>query len=215
MSDDPYTAPEFTSIALVTIDTQREYLDGQSLEVPGTTAILPAIARMLRAFRRANAPIVHIIRLYGRDGADADLCRRGLLETGAAILAPDGEGSQLPPELLADPGVRLDPALLLAGEIQRISDTEVVIYKPRWGAFFRTPLEAHLRSVGASTVVFCGANFPNCPRTSVYEASERDFRIVLARDAVSGLYSRGERELAAIGVRLMRSDAISQALASA
>ena len=34
--------------------------------------------------------------------------------------------------------------------------------------------------------MFCGCNFPNCPRTSIYEASERDFRVVLARDAISG-----------------------------
>ena len=55
------------------------------------------------------------------------------------------------------------------------------------------------------SLVFCGCNFPNCPRTSIYEASERDFRIVLARDAISGLYERGEKELIAIGVHLMSS----------
>lgn len=42
--------------------------------------------------------------------------------------------------------------------------------------------------------MFAGCNFPNCPRTSIYEASERDFRTVLVRDAISGLYERGEHE---------------------
>ena len=77
------------------------------------------------------------------------------------------------------------------------------MYKPRWGAFFQTPLQAHLEGLGVSTLVFCGANFPNCPRTSIYEASERDFRIVVATDAISGLYERGRAELANIGVSLM------------
>ncbi len=79
----------------------------------------------------------------------------------------------------------------------------MAIYKPRWGAFHGTRLEEHLRAAGVDTLVFCGANFPNCPRTSIYEASERDFRVVLARDALSGLYERGEAELAGIGVLLL------------
>jgi hypothetical protein len=65
------------------------------------------------------------------------------------------------------------------------------------------------------TIVFCGANFPNCPRTSIYEASERDFRLVAARDALSGLYERGERELAGIGVLLLESGEVCAAVESA
>jgi nicotinamidase-related amidase len=155
---------------------------------------------------------VHVVRLYRSDGSNVDLCRRQLVEQGATILAPGSEGTELAPGLLPDPAARLDPDLLLAGEIQSIAGSEAVIYKPRWGAFFETPLESHLRARNISTLVFCGCNFPNCPRTSIYEASERDFRVVLARDAVSGLYERGERELEAIGVALMGSDEIAAAL---
>ena len=197
---------------MITIDTTRDVLDGQSLEIPGTSAILPAMTLLLDAFRRAHRPIVHIVRLYRSDGSNVDLCRRSLVENGAAILSPGSAGSELAPGLLPDPAVRLDPGLLLAGEIQEVAECEVVIYKPRWGAFFNTPLESHLRNQGISTVVFCGCNFPNCPRTSIYEASERDFRVVLATDAISGLYERGQRELAAIGVRLMTSEAVTTSL---
>ena len=90
--------------------------------------------------------------------------------------------------------------MLLSGGLQQIGTAEHVIYKPRWGAFYRTSLERHLRESGIDTVVFAGCNFPNCPRTSIYEASERDFRIVLVSDAVSGLYDRGIDECSAIGV---------------
>jgi nicotinamidase-related amidase len=212
MIDNRYTAPDFPTSALITIDTQRDVLDGQPLEIPGTSAALPAMKRLLDSFRQAGAPVVHIVRLYHADGSNVDLCRRGLVEDGATILTPGSEGSELAKELLPEPTVRLDPDLLLAGEIQQVASAEVIIYKPRWGAFFKTPLENHLRPHGVSTVVFCGCNFPNCPRTSMYEASERDFRVVVATDALSGLYERGERELAAIGVRLMTSEAIAAAL---
>ena len=98
--------------------------------------------------------------------------------------------------------------------MQPLGVEEVAIYKPRWGAFFGTSLEEHLRAQEVDTLVFCGCNFPNCPRTSIYEASERDFRVVLARDAISGLYERGERELRNIGVRLMSAADVAAALAT-
>jgi nicotinamidase-related amidase len=201
---DHYTAPEFATSALITIDTQRDVLDGRPLEIPGTSAALPAMSDLLSVFRRAGRPIVHVVRLYREDASNVDLCRRGLLERGAAILAPGSVGSELAPELL-ERHVALDADLLLAGGVQRLTDGEVVIYKPRWGAFYETSLESHLKAQAISTVVFCGCNFPNCPRTSIYEASERDYRVVLARDAISGLYERGERELSGIGVRVMSS----------
>ena len=88
------------------------------------------------------------------------------------------------------------------------------MYKPRWGAFYETPLEQHLRAHGVSTVVFAGCNFPNCPRTSIYEASERDFRVVVVGDAISGLYERGGLELTNIGAHLMSAVELSEALAA-
>lgn len=57
-----------------------------------------------------------------------------------------------------------------------------------------------------------GCNFPNCPRTTVYEASERDFRVVLATDGVSGLYPLGAEELSAVGVALMSAAEVVAAL---
>ena len=52
-----------------------------------------------------------------------------------------------------------------------------------------------------------GCNFPNCPRTSIYEASERDLRIMLVSDAISGLYDQGRSELENIGVVIADTDA--------
>lgn len=199
-----YLAPDFSSAALVTIDTQVDTLDGEPLEIPGTSAAVPQIAALAAAFRDAGRPIVHVVRLYLSDGSNVDLCRRAAVEAGDAILAPGSKGSQLAPGMIERPAsFILEPDGLLDGQPQEVGPGEVVIYKPRWGAFYETPLEDYLRRHGVSTVVFCGCNFPNCPRTSIYEASERDFRIVLAEDAISGLYDRGREELEKIGVRLM------------
>jgi len=202
---DAYTAPDFSSVALITIDTQCDTLDGQPLEIPGTTAVLPNMTRLLKAFRAFKRPIVHIVRIYQPDGSNADLCRRSVIESGRAMLVTDSAGSQIAPPILPTP-IFLDSERLLAGGIQTITEHEVIIYKPRWGAFYGTALQTYLQRLGISTLVFTGCNFPNCPRTSIYEASERDYRIVLVTDAISGLYERGAAEMKNIGVSLFTTE---------
>ncbi len=212
--DPSYLAPDFTSVALLTIDTQRDTLDGQPFEIPGTAAALPEMRRLAEAFRATGRPIVHVVRLYQPDGSNVDLCRRRTVAEGARLVLAGSPGAELAPGLVPPNAPGLDAQLLLAGGIQHAGPGEVVIYKPRWGAFFQTPLEAHLRALGVSTLVFAGCNFPNCPRTSIYEASERDFRLVLVEDAVSGLYERGKDELRGIGVALMNAAELTASLLS-
>jgi nicotinamidase-related amidase len=208
---DAHTAPRFEAAALVTIDVQRDTLDGRPLEIPGTSTALAAMVRLADAFRRAGRPIVHVLRLYREDGSNVDLCRRELVEGGARVLAPGDAGAELAPGLAPEDAPPLDADALLAGELQPLGPGEWAMYKPRWGAFYETPLEEHLRGLGVDTLAFAGANFPNCPRTSIYEASERDFRIVVAPDVVSGIYDRGRAELEGIGVVLMDSAALAEA----
>jgi nicotinamidase-related amidase len=199
---DPYTRPLPASAALVLIDVQRDfYADDAPLPIEGTATAIPAMARLATEFRDRALPIVHVVRLYRPDGSNADIVRRLAIEQGARVAVPGSPGSQIAAELLPNP-VELDHELLLSGELQHIGRREHVIYKSRWGAFYQTNLEQHLRDTGSDTVVFVGCNYPNCPRTSIYEASERDFRTVLVSDAVSGLDDRGITECRAIGVHV-------------
>ena len=207
-----YTEPEWSKSALITVDTQCDTLDGQPFEIPGTSAILPRMRTLLQAYRSAEMPIIHIVRIYKADGSNVDLCRKELVEQGATLVLAGSSGCRLAPELLPQAGVELDLDLLLSGGIQFLNSREVVIYKPRWGAFYNTPLEQYLRKQGISTLVFSGCNFPNCPRASIYEASERDFRVVLVEDAISGLYDQGRFEMGNIGVNLFSSGQVIDAI---
>jgi len=151
-----YTQPDFSAAALVIVDTQAGTLDGRPFEIPGTKTVLPVIGRLSAAFRKASRPIVHIVRIYQSDGRNVDLCRRAAVESGVELVIEDSPDCQIAPGLLP-PGARpLDCALLLEGGIQEISAHEVVIYKPRWGAFYKTPLRSHLSSNAVSTLVFAG-----------------------------------------------------------
>lgn len=207
-----YTAPEWSSSALITIDTQCDTLDGQPFEIPGTSAILPRMKSLLAAFRSAGRPIIHIVRIYRADGSNVDLCRRELVKRGARLVLAGSSGCQLASDILPQEGVLLDEDLLLSHSIQTVGANEVIIYKPRWGAFYKTPLEQYLSEQNISTLVFCGCNFPNCPRTSIYEASERDLRVVLVDDAISGLYDQGRQEMKNIGVESLSTKQVIDAV---
>lgn len=162
--------------------------------------------RLIEAFRRENRPIIHVMRIYLPDGSNVDLCRREGVERGNKVTLAGSEGAELVDELKPSSQVRLDTELLLGGGLQEIGDKEWIMYKSRWGAFYRTSLREHLQEFRINTVVVCGRNFPNCPRATLYEASERDFRVVLVTDATSGVYERGLRELGNIGVSLVDCD---------
>lgn len=208
-----HTDPHITKSALITIDTQNDFtLQGAPAEIAGTTEVIPNMVRLLESYRKNGFPIIHVIRLYPRDGSNVELCRRQAIEEGAEIVAPGSSGAELVDELKPDASTELDADALLSGEVQQIGDNEFVMYKPRWGAFYKTALEDFLTERGIDTLIFSGCNYPNCPRTSIYEASERDFRVVLVKDAISQLYPKGEQEMQNIGVNVLETCDIEKLL---
>jgi len=198
---DEYVRPNRDGVALLTIDTQNDFTrPGAPAEIGGTAEAVPRMRRLVEAFRAAGAPVVHVVRLYEADGSNVDRCRRAGIESGAEVVRPGTEGAELVTELKPSADVRLDADRLLRGEFQTVGPEEWIAYKPRWSAFHRTDLDDFLAARSIDTVVVCGCNFPNCPRTTIYGASQRDYRLVFVPDATSGVYERGIDELADIGV---------------
>lgn len=205
-ASDVHTRPDYTRAALITIDVQNGTLDGGTFEIPGTSAILPSIGRLCSVFRQTGRPIFHVVRIYTPDAADADRCRRTTLLSGGRLLLKGSTGCRLADALLPDPGIHMHEDLLLAGGVQSIGPDEHLVFKPRWGAFYRTPLESLLRRQNISTLVFCGCNFPNCTRASIYQASERDFRIAAVVDAISTITPPDVVWLENIGVHTVTTE---------
>ena len=209
---DRWTQPDFKHAALVTIDVQRDTLDGQPFEITGTSQALPQIARLCAGFRQRQLPVVHILRLYLPDGSNAELCRREALANGAQMFLAGSAGRTIAPELLPDGAPQPDDALLLDNKPQAIGPSEWYIYKSRWGAFYKSCLDAHLHSLGVNTIVLAGCNYPNCIRATVYEASERDFRTAAISDGISNFTEHGWQELRSIGVSVLDADTCLQQL---
>lgn len=208
-----YITPRWDHSALLVIDLQRDFLDGGEATIPGTTGVVPNVVSLVDAFRRAGRPVFHVVRLYSPGGSDVDLLRRDSIEKGAEVAAPGTDGSQIADGVLPV-GCRLNADELLAGKTQEVGRREVLLFKPRWSAFHRTELESLLQEQGCNTVVVAGCNLPNCPRATLFDASERDFRTVLVTDAVSQTSTERLTDLEKIGVNLHTSaDVVASVLA--
>lgn len=195
---DPHLAPRPESSALLIIDTQVDFVDGGVNPVPGTSAVLPQLVTLRDAFRAAGRPVVHVLRIYAGD--DVDRVRRTAIAGGTRLVAPDSAGARVVPELRSDWAETPQAQRLLGGEIVEVATGEFALWKPRWSAFHRTTLDGFLGEHGVDTVVVAGCNFPNCPRATLYDASQRDYRVLLASDAVSGVTATHLDELGPIGV---------------
>lgn len=202
---DDHVRPHYDTSALVLIDVQRDFIDG-AMPVPGTAEVLPRLVALAEGFRAAGRPVAHVIRLYQPGGSDVDLVRRASIEAGVSIVAPGTPGAGIPSSLVGD--LEPDGDLLLSGEPQPLGEREVIIAKPRWSAFHRTGLEEWLRGWDVDTVVVAGCNLPNCPRATLFDASERDLRTVLVTDAVSQTSEERLADLQLIGVTLAPTDAV-------
>ncbi|MDF2505142.1 MAG: putative isochorismatase hydrolase [Clostridium sp.] len=164
------------------------------------------MVKILNACRENNVPIIHVIRIYKEDASNVDISRKQLIESGINIVNPNSVGADLVKLIKPENSEELKYEKLLEGNIQSISNKEWVIYKSRWGAFYKTNLEDFLKSMDIDTLIFIGCNFPNCPRTSIYEASERDFKVVAVEDAISGTYNKGLEEIKNIGVHVYNTN---------
>jgi nicotinamidase-related amidase len=147
--------------ALVVIDMQNDFVsDDGSLLVPDAAGTVPVIAGLLERARAAGARVVFTQDTH-RDG---------------------------------DPEFAIWPAHALEGshgweivEGLRPHPDETVLRKPRYDAFYGTPLDHLLRQWGVTTLVICGTVANICVHYTAASAALRWYDVVIPRDAVSAL----------------------------
>ena len=147
--------------ALVVVDMQNDFVrEGGGLLVPDAKATIPAI-RMLLELARANGVRV----VYSQDThRDGDLEWRIWPEH-----AREGSwGWEIVDELAPAPD-------------------DVVLRKPRYDAFYGTPLDHLLRLWGVDTLVMCGTVANICVHYTAASAALRWYEVVIPRDAISAL----------------------------
>jgi nicotinamidase-related amidase len=169
------------STALVAIDMHRGHLDPSvaTLPLPAERCgpLIKRAAALFAGVRERRVPVIHVVTEY-RDAEeiaanpfwkaahdDPTKARRGILRHNL-IGSP---GTQVVAELL-DPRDR------------------IVRGKKRYSSFDGTGLEFLLhRRLGVDTVILAGVNTTTCVLCAAFEATNRDFRVVVAADAVDSM----------------------------
>jgi nicotinamidase-related amidase len=149
--------------ALVLIDLQRGIL-GMSVAPHAGPHVLGQAARLARAFRTAEAPVVLVRVSYSAAGAEV------LKQPRDAAFAAARE-----------PG--WDE---LAAELGR-TEQDILITKHQWGAFYGTSLDLQLRRRGVKTIVLGGIATNFGVESTGRDAFERGYALVFVEDAMAGV----------------------------
>jgi nicotinamidase-related amidase len=170
-----------TRTAVVAIDMHRGHLDPAvaTLPLPAERCgpLVKRAAALFDDLRARGVPVVHVVTEYRDAGEiaanpfwreahdDASKARRGILGHNLA----GSPGTEILPELR-------DPRDLVVGG------------KKRYSVFEPTGLEFVLRRrLGVDTVILAGVNTTTCVLCAGFEATNRDFRVVIAAEAVDSM----------------------------
>lgn len=152
--------------ALINVDMQRCFVESSPLASPEGLVVLGRINALAAACRKAGILIVHTRGWMRADGSNLGVM-----------------GELVPPFIVALYTEGSDTAQLHDGLDVRPGD--IILDKPRYGAFHATDLELILRSRGIDTVVISGIATNICCETTAREAAQRDFRVIFLSDGTA------------------------------
>src|SRR5689334_10773633 len=122
--------------ALLNVDMQNCFVEGYPVSAPGGPALLSRINELANACRRAGVLVVHARHVLRPDGSNAGI----LADIPPVAAGMINKGS---------PSAEFDARLI-------IDESDVILEKPRFGAFHGTDLELLLHSKGIDTVIVSG-----------------------------------------------------------
>ena len=175
--------PEAT--ALLMIDFQGDFCDEeQSFMAASDDAegakhcfgVLESARCVLDAARAAKIRVIHTLEshLQGLEDLNPSKDRKSRLDPSEAIIGVDfGNGRTL---------VRGSKCNSLMPQVA-FKDGEVAVHKPGYGAFCNTEMSARLE--GVSHLIVAGVTTETCVQTTIREASDRGFNIIIIEDATA------------------------------
>jgi biuret amidohydrolase len=153
-------------LALVNIDVQRCFVSDSPLACPDAPALIPHINRIAEVCRARGILVVHVRHVLRADASDAGVLGEISPIVMDGYIAAGSDSAALHPDLVVDP-------------------RDVLVEKPRFGAFQRTNLEAILRERGIDTIIVSGIATNVCCDTTAREAFARDFRVFFLSDGTA------------------------------
>jgi biuret amidohydrolase len=165
------------STAAVAIDMHRGHLDPAVATLPLPAERCPGVIARARALftglRAIGVPIVHVVTIY-RDPQETLANPFWNAITNDPSKKRSGNKRH---NVVGMPGTEIIPELFDRSDF-------VVNTKKRYSAFLHTDLEFLLaRRLKADTVILAGINTTSCVLCASFEATNRDYRVVIAADA--------------------------------
>jgi nicotinamidase-related amidase len=181
----PYDYPfDPAHTAVVMIDMQRDFLEpggfGALLgnDVAPLARIVPACVRLLALARAQGMKVIHTQEAHDPLLADCPPAKkaRGNLACGIGDAGPLGRVL-----VAGEPGAGFVPELQ-----PRLGD--IVLRKPGKGAFHATGLDAMLRGLGITHLLFGGVTTEVCVQTTMREANDRGYEGLLLTDCSASYF---------------------------
>ena len=173
--------------AVIVVDMQEGFFgtggtwNRAGVDVSTAHAIVSPITRVLAAARKSGIPVIYVTMNFDRP-ADTGAKPRYWTEERQSRWVAAGEPKKAEkhsPGL--PPGVKESDILTeLAPE-----PGEVVIVKPRHSGFYNTELDAILRKLGVTTLIFTGGTTSICVESTLRDAFFRDYRCMLLADCTA------------------------------
>lgn len=165
------------STALVAIDMHRGHLDPAVATLPLPAERCPGVIARARALfsglRAIGVPIVHVVTIV----RDAQETLANPFWNAIAEDKSKKRSGNKGHNIVGMPGTEIIPDLLAPTDF--IVDT-----KKRYSSFLYTDLDFLLsRRLKADTVILAGINTTSCVFCASFEATNRDYRVVIAADA--------------------------------
>lgn len=178
----PFDALNPHSTAVLFFDILNASYHAPRLEPPERkekSTVIANCVKLRAAADRVGSPVFFAQPNHRDDGRDAE----HLYTDTDTDLRPraDPEGERLSHSIGRRPGC-------WEGEIVeelRPLVQDYVVLKNRWSAFYQTSLELGLRTAGIDTIVLAGGSSKSGITSTAYSARDRDFHLVIVRDAVS------------------------------
>lgn len=152
--------------ALLTIDLQNLFVEGYRSSAPDGLATLDRINRLAAVCREAGLLVIHARHVLRPDGSNMGVLGEMSPAVRAGLLRKGGAPTELHRALVVDP-------------------RDLLLEKPRYGAFHGTGLELILRGRGIDTVILAGIATNVCCDTTAREAMARDFRVLFLSDGTA------------------------------
>lgn len=153
--------------ALINVDMQNVFVENSPIAAPGGLEVLERINKLSAACRKAGVLVVHTIVGYRPDHSNVGLAGMFSPEViSQRLLDLDRPSAALHPGLIVEPG-------------------DILLEKPRFGAFHSTDLELILRGKGIDTVIVTGICTNVCCETTAREAAVRDFKVLFTSDGTA------------------------------